>query len=203
VRLGAAVVIAMADSQAGAALGATRESLPAMAHPDDRLRACVGQYLGAVWRLLRRSGVPAADADDAAQQVFLVLARRMDDVLPGRELAFLLRTAVRVASQARRTHRRRPEVSDPSPETHPSSRPSPEHELVEREELAQLDAILGTLDESLRVVFVLYEIEEMTMAAIADVLGLPPGTVASRLRRARERFEVLAGAVRADVGGPP
>jgi RNA polymerase sigma-70 factor (ECF subfamily) len=191
----------MADQQAGAATGATREAWPATVHPDDRLRACVGQHLGAVWRVLRRSGVPAADADDAAQQVFLVLARRVDDVLPGRELAFLMRTAVLVASQARRTQRRRPEVSDPSPELHASSRPSPERELVEREELAQLDAILGALDESLRVVFVLYELEEMTMSAIAEILGLPTGTVASRLRRARERFEALAGAVRAEVGG--
>jgi RNA polymerase sigma-70 factor (ECF subfamily) len=51
-------------------------------------------------------------------------------------------------------------------------------------------------------VFVLFELEEMTMAAIAETLQIPPGTVASRLRRARERFEALAAIVRDDGGGP-
>jgi len=41
--------------------------------------------------------------------------------------------------------------------------------------------------------FVLFELEEMTMASIAEVLGLAPGTVASRLRRARATFESAAG----------
>jgi RNA polymerase sigma-70 factor (ECF subfamily) len=163
---------------------------------DERLAACVHAHLGAVWRMLRRSGVPEADADDAAQKVFLVLSRRMEDVLPGRELSFLLRTAVLVASEARRSQRRRREVSDPMPERHTSTAPGPERELLHQEALQQLDVILERMEEPLRVAFVLYELEEMTMAAIAQTLELPPGTVASRLRRARERFEELALAVR-------
>jgi RNA polymerase sigma-70 factor (ECF subfamily) len=157
--------------------------------------------LAAVWRVLRRNGVPGADADDAAQKVFLVLSRRMGEVVPGRELPFLLRTAVLVASDVRRTHRRRREVSDPAPELHSSRTPGPERELLHREALSQLDAILREMEEPLRVAFVLYELEEMTMAAIAETLEVPPGTVASRLRRARDRFVALAEVIRGEDGG--
>ena len=52
------------------------------------------------------------------------------------------------------------------------------------------------MDESLRAVFVLYELEEMTMAEISETLELPPGTVASRLRRARACFEELCSTLR-------
>jgi RNA polymerase sigma-70 factor (ECF subfamily) len=168
---------------------------------DERLRACVSAHLGAVWRVLRRNGVPAADADDAVQTVFLVLSRKAHHVEPGRELPFLLRTAVFVASEARRTLRRRRESKESSFDERPSDRPNPEHELLERERLSQLDGILKEMDEPLRVAFVLYEIEGLTMAAIAETLEVPLGTVASRLRRARARFEELAGVFRGASGG--
>ncbi len=150
-----------------------------------------------MWRVLRRNGVFEADADDAAQKVFLVFARKLHDVEEGRELAFLLRTATFVASEARRTHRRRHESGEPVSDMHESLAPSPHDAAVRREGIARLDAILEEMDETLRAIFVLYELEEMTMAEIADALELPPGTVASRLRRARERFEELCGATRA------
>jgi len=195
------VVASTVEADAGAAPGPAPGALRKLSHTDERLCACVRAHLAAVWRVLRRSGVPAADADDAAQKVFLVLSQKLKDVPQGRELSFLLRTAVLVASVTRRTQRRRREVSDPSPEERPSSMPTPEREVLQREALCQLDTILNEMDESLRVVFVLYEIEEMTMAAIAETLEIRQGTVASRLRRARERFEALAVGVRADGGG--
>jgi RNA polymerase sigma-70 factor (ECF subfamily) len=189
------------DADAGAVLGAARDPSLERSRADDRLRACVTAHLAAVWRMLRRNGVPAADADDASQKVFLVLSRKLKDVQPGRELPFLLRTAVLVASDVRRTHRRQREVSDPAPEAHSSILPGPEGELLQREALSQLDAILAAMEESLRATFVLYELEEMTMAAIAETLEIPLGTVASRLRRARDRFESLAEMVRNEHGG--
>jgi RNA polymerase sigma-70 factor (ECF subfamily) len=170
---------------------------------DERLRACVSAHMGAVWRVLRRNGVPAADADDAVQKVFLVLSRKAHGVEPGRERPFLLRTAVFVASEARRTQRRRRESKESSFDERPSDRPNPEHELLERERLSQLDAILKEMDEPLRVPFVLYEIEGLTMAVIAEIIEVPLGTVASRLRRARARFEQLAGVFRGAGGGEP
>ena len=168
---------------------------------DERLRACVRAHMGAVWRVLRRNGVPPADADDAVQKVFLVLSRKAHRVEPGRELPFLLRTAVFVASEARRTQRRRRESKESSFDERPSDRPNPEHELLERERLSQLDAILAEMDEPLRVPFILYEIEGLTLAVIAETIEVPLGTVASRLRRARARFEELAGIFRGAAGG--
>jgi RNA polymerase sigma-70 factor, ECF subfamily len=197
-----ALIASTIDSDGRATRGACRATGPERADADERLRACVRTHLARVWRVLRRNGVPAADADDEAQKVFLVLSRKAQAVQPGRELPFLLRTAVLVASEARRAQRRHREVSDPSVDAHESSKPSPERELLEREKLSQLDAILSAMEEPLRVAFVLYELEEMTMAAIAEALEVPPGTVASRLRRARERFEELAVALR-EAGGRP
>ena len=156
---------------------------------DARLRECVRAHLGAVWRVLRRHGVSEADADDAAQRVFLVLARKLDAVAAGRELPFLIRTATFVASETRRARRRRRESEDPPPDLLAPAAHEPDVALEQREALARLDAILEQMEEPLRTVFVLHEIEEMTMAAIAETLELPPGTVASRLRRAREVFE--------------
>jgi RNA polymerase sigma-70 factor (ECF subfamily) len=51
-----------------------------------------------------------------------------------------------------------------------------------------MDRVLESMPIALRSVLVLYEMEEMTMAEIAVMLGIPPGSVASRLRRAREHF---------------
>jgi RNA polymerase sigma-70 factor, ECF subfamily len=195
-------MVAMVDLDVRVPLTVAGRPSLARFEADDRLRASVGAHLGAVWRVLRRHGVPAGDADDAAQKVFLVLSRKMSDVAPGRELSFLLRTAVHVASDVRRTRRRRREDEDPSPEARSSSQPGPERALLQREALSQLDALLNELEPPLRAVFVLFELEEMTMAAISETLEIPPGTVASRLRRARERFEALAEVVRDDGGEP-
>ena len=163
----------------------------ATAAHDARVAACVRAHLGAVWRVLRRHGVSEADADDAAQRVFLVLSRKLGDVEVGRELPFLIRTATFVASEMRRTVRRRRESDEPPPDLLGPPAQQPDVAMERREALARLDALLERLDESLRSVFVLHEIEEMTMAEIAEALGVPPGTVASRLRRAREELESL------------
>ncbi len=168
----------------------THDARKAAADPA-RLRAAVGAHLRAVWRMLRRHGVSESDADDATQKVFLVLARKMDVVEVGRELPYLLRTAVLVASETRRTLRRRRESDDPPPDFAAPHETAPDVALEQREALAQLDAILDRLDPTLRTIFVLHEIEELTMAEIADTLQVPAGTVASRLRRAREAFEAM------------
>src|SRR3954470_14140087 len=77
-----------------------------------RVRALVTENFDFVWRSLVRLGVPRADAEDALQQVFLVASRKLDDIVPGRERAFLFGTAFRIAHRARRTRDRRREVLD-------------------------------------------------------------------------------------------
>jgi len=143
-----------------------------------------------VWRIVRRFGVPENSADDAAQEVFIIAARRLSDIAPGSERAFLFASAVRVAANARRALGARRECAeDDSMPEGVDPRPSAEA-LLDQKRLRQLlDCVLDELSDDLRVCFVLYELEGMSSPEIAELLSIPVGTVASRLRRAREAFE--------------
>ena len=165
---------------------------------DARLRALVDAHTATVWRVLRRTGVPAAEADDAVQRVFVVLSRKLAVVDEGCEVPFLLRTATLVASETRRTVRRRRESGEAVPDL-AEDRALPDELCAQRQAVEQLDRVLDAMDDALREVFVLYEIEELTMAEIAETLELAPGTVASRLRRARARFEQSCAALREEA----
>jgi len=172
-----------------ATLGRTAVTAPNAVAQHTRVDQMVRAHFGLVWRYLRRLGLSEADADDGAQQVFMTFARKHDAVETGRERSFLLGVALRVASDARRAHKRRRlepetamgEVTDPNPD--------PEQALDQQRVCALLDTFLEQLDEGARAVFVLYEVEGLTMREISDALDLSPGTVASRLKRARDRFE--------------
>jgi RNA polymerase sigma-70 factor (ECF subfamily) len=153
-----------------------------------RSRAMVVDHFAFIWRLLRRLGVPAGEVDDAAQQVFIVTTTRLAGIEPGRERAFLYGTAVRTAATIRRDLARRRKWVDAEPADGVSADPSPAELLERREAMALLDEILGGLADDLRVVFVLCEIEALQAAEVAAIQGIPVGTVASRLRRARREF---------------
>jgi len=169
--------------------GALAESAPALVEkPDVRARSMVSDHFDFVWRLLRRLGVPPAEVDDAAQQVFIVGTRRLVDIAPGSERTFLYGTALRMASTIRRNSRRRERfLQNVQAEPAASSR-TPHDELERRQALDVLDAVLHTLDDEQREVFVLCEIEELSAPQVASIVGIPVGTVASRLRRARRTF---------------
>ena len=141
-----------------------------------------------MWRVCRRLGLPAGDADDAAQQVFLVAARRLPEVRPGSERSFLYGTVVNVVAKWRQAHARRREDLDASLELIEAGLPSAEDLLDRQSERRLLDAMLDAMEHDLRVVFVLHEIEQLVVSQIAEALGIPRGTAASRLRRAREDF---------------
>jgi RNA polymerase sigma-70 factor (ECF subfamily) len=136
--------------------------------------------------LARRWGLSSADADDVAQMTVVVAGRRLEEIAPGCERAFVCRTALHLASKARRKQHLRAEQSDVNWEELGSAAPDPEQLLQRQRDRAELDAILGDLPENLRAVFVLFELELLTQVEIADTLRIPQGTVASRLRRARE-----------------
>jgi RNA polymerase sigma-70 factor (ECF subfamily) len=170
------------------------------------LAALAEEHFDYVWRLLRRLGLSEADADDGAQQAFLVASRRLDDIQVGSERAFLYRAAVNTAYKQRRSHARRRE--DELDELALECPGEPEiEELVDRRRArAILDAVIETLPMDFRVVFVLYEIDGLSTQEIADVVGIPLGTVASRLRRSRAEFEKCVTrleARRKHFGGKP
>ena len=167
-----------------------------------RLRAMVDDHIRFVARTLRNAGVPPSELDDEIQRVFMVAARRVDDVQLGSERRFLFQVAVNMAAHARRNLARRREVpSEGMPELI-EGRATPEEVIDRRRTRQLLDGILGGLPESLRAVFILFEFEEMNMAEIAAALRLPRGTVASRLRRARAqlRTHVTAIELASDLG---
>lgn len=153
-----------------------------------RLSRVLREQYDFVWRSLRRLGVPASDAEDVTQETFMTLSRRLGDVTPGSERAFLYRTAVNHAAHAHRSRARRRETPEAELDEAPSSARTPEDLLAGARARALCHELLDELNLDQRAVFVLFELEEMTMAEIAQVLELPMGTVASRLRRGRETF---------------
>lgn len=153
----------------------------------------VDAHFDFVWRSLRGLGVPAATADDAAQQVFWVAAQKIEAIVVGSERAFLFSAARGIAANARRGHARSREVQDEAAlAVQVDTRPDPEQMAASTEARALLETFLEALPEDLRTVFVLFELEGTSMVDMATVLDLPTGTIASRLRRAREAFRAAA-----------
>jgi RNA polymerase sigma-70 factor (ECF subfamily) len=174
-----------------------RVAASAAASPQ-RIRALFDAELPFVWRSLRRLGVPPAVTDDAAQEVFLVASRKLAEIEIGRERSFLFATALRIAANARRSFARRDARHDDALDGVVDPGPSPEAIADRARARALLDEVLAALDLDLRAVLVLHELEEMSMAEIAITLEIPPGTVASRLRRAREAFRTEVERRKAD-----
>lgn len=174
--------------------GDTRESGPVA---DERIRALFSAHFDWIWRVLRRLGVSANSVDDAAQQVFWTAARKILPEPGASDAKFLLAIAVRVASDHRRWRRRRREVDEMASDELCDAFPGADEELDRRRALAVADELLESLPWDLRIVFVLFEVEEKTSPEIAELLGVPLGTVASRLRRSREAFAKAAARFRA------
>ena len=180
----------MTPSSLALALGADAESSPPDAEPvEARVRRMVAQNVDALWRFMRRLGVEEGDLDDALQEVIWVTTERLGDIATTSERSFLFSTAFRVGSEHRRRRTRRGEVGEDQLENHQDGLPQPDSLTDQVRARALLDNMLEAMPTELRAVFTLYELEEMTTAEIATLLGLSLGTVKSRLRRAREDFE--------------
>ena len=158
------------------------------------------EHAAYAWRVLRRLGVEERDVEDVCQEVFVVIHRR----LPEFEGRSSLRTwvygvCVRVASDyRRRAGHRREIVTDEPPEQ--ESKDDPHHALAGSQARAQLDAILSQLDDDKRAVFVLHEIEQVTMSEIAEAVGCPLQTAYSRLHAARTKVANAVTRLHADAG---
>jgi RNA polymerase sigma-70 factor, ECF subfamily len=182
------------------AVDASAEDAPIKERCDEaRLRTVFRDHYDFIWRALRRLGLEDGRADDAAQSVFLTASRKLATIREGGERGYLFGIALRVASDARRASARRRER--PLEHAGETADPGPlaEEALDQHRARALLDAALAKLPLELRVVFFLHELEELSMSAIAELLGIPNGTVASRLRRARQEFEAIV--MRLNRGG--
>jgi RNA polymerase sigma-70 factor (ECF subfamily) len=151
------------------------------------LAALFEEHAPYVWRVLRRLGVAEADVEDLCQEVFLVIHRKLGE-FEGRSslTTWIYGICVRTASDyRRRAHRRREVVTGRFPEGAVSA--TQPDDVQRRQALALLDEALEALDEPKRAVFVLYEIEELSMPAVAEALECPVQTAYSRLHAARRR----------------
>lgn len=166
---------------------------------EERVRRMVKAHFDPLWRFMRRLGVEPMDLDDAMQEVVVIAASRLDDIPLESERSFLFSTAFRIASEYRRRRTSRREVDEGELAQHEDPGPEPDALTDRMRARAVLDRVLAAMPNELRAVFTLYEIEEMTMGEIAEVLGLPQGTVASRLRRAREQFEARVDRLQAQM----
>jgi RNA polymerase sigma-70 factor (ECF subfamily) len=154
------------------------------------VRSVFNQQFEFVWRALRRLGVADADLDDAVQEVFVVVHRKLP-TFEGRSriTTWLYGICFRVASEfSRSVKSKREDVTDAMPE-HADPADGPEERVQGREARARLDEVLAMLDDEKRAVLVLFEIEELPAEVVAEIVGVPVGTVYSRLRAARDEFE--------------
>lgn len=145
-------------------------------------------YAPFIWQGLRRLGVAAADVEDVCQEVFIVVHRKLGSFEHRSSVrTWLYGIALRCASEYRRRGVRR-EV--PASELEQPRTAASQMEALElRQARALLDAVLDTLDEDKRSVFVLYELEELPMTEVASICECPLQTAYSRLHAARQKVD--------------
>lgn len=149
------------------------------------------EHFAFVWRSLRRLGVPESDVSDAAQDVFLVVHRRLDD-FEGRSkmTTWLYGICLRVARDRKRlAHNRRRADDETALDEARDETADVAGEAERRQGMRLLEALLDMLPLEQRAVFTLFELEGLGGDAIAEMLDIPVGTVHSRLRLARDAFE--------------
>jgi RNA polymerase sigma-70 factor (ECF subfamily) len=149
------------------------------------------EHFDFVWKELRRLGVREPDAQDVTQKVFIVVYRKLPAFENRSSLrTWLFRVCLNAASDYRRSAPIRLEVATELAQIEDLSGPQEDgrEHADSRCRLATAEAILNKLSEAQRLVFVLFELEEMSGGEIAELLGISVGTVRSRLRLARELF---------------
>ena len=172
--------------------------------PDDDGRAfeeLLGEHLDALYRAaLRLLGGRVADAEDLLQETALRAFQRFDQLQdPGAAKSWMLTILTRTHLNTVRSQRRRPEtfLEDYDAQAFEDALvawrplPSPEEWTLSRAQQERLIAAVDRLDPELRATVVLAELEELPHREVAAALGIPTGTVASRLFRARRQLRAI------------
>lgn len=196
-------------SEPDVTLGAEAEAEPTLAEVvrPERTQAEVSATLAQlftshhelIWRTLRRLGASPEAAADCTQQAFVIAAERFFQVRPGCERAFLFSTAVGLAHTSRRREWRCQLEGDM--EVHGHSGRGDDQAARDHYARQLMDRVLGKMDATLVTVFVLFELEGLSSPEIAELVGVPLGTVASRLRRARQVFKADVEQLEINVEG--
>jgi RNA polymerase sigma-70 factor (ECF subfamily) len=148
------------------------------------------EHFAFVWRAAKRLGVTDGSLDDVVQEVFVVVHRRLGDFEGRSSLkTWLFGIALRVVRDHRRALRRRPIEPEVDPDALQSSANGPAENAEKAEAVRVLHALLDQLADERREVFVMADLEQMTMPEIAEALGINVNTAYARLRLARQEFE--------------
>lgn len=149
----------------------------------------VVEHAAFVWRALVHLGVSESQLKDVSQEVFLIATSKLADFEGRSSLRTWLYGICRnLAADARRRQAQAPELLDELPES--IMLPAQEGALWAKRAHAQLVRALGTLADEPRLVFILFEVEQLTMEEIAEATGAPLRTCYSRLEAAREHVRV-------------
>jgi RNA polymerase sigma-70 factor, ECF subfamily len=151
-------------------------------------RALFSEHARFAWRALVNFGLPPSEAEDACQEVFVVVLRRLEEgTVPEEPRAWLYSICWRVSAGYRRKGYRKKEVtSELADEAAPDSG-QPATLVERRRRLERLERALATLSDAQRAVFILYEIEQLSMREVAEALECSINTAFSRLYSARRR----------------
>lgn len=151
-----------------------------------------------VWRTLQRMGVDEHHLDDVSQEVFVVVMRKLS-TFDGSSLmtTWLYGICLRVASSWRKRAWRHREQSVEDPSDWDPGGAGGDEQMGNHEARRRLQAVLDRMDVDKRAVFVMFEVEELSTSEMAVLLGVPPGTVHSRLHAAREQFQLILSRLRA------
>jgi RNA polymerase sigma-70 factor (ECF subfamily) len=151
--------------------------------------AIYGEHFAFVWRCLRGLGVPEAGLDDAAQDVFVIVHRRLSEFRGESTLRTWLYAIVRnVASNARRSQRRKGELAE-LPVDAAASAGDPLQSAQDRQAARFVQSFLEGVGDKKRELFVLAVIEQMSVPEVAEALGIPLNTAYTRLRSVRADFQ--------------
>jgi RNA polymerase sigma-70 factor (ECF subfamily) len=154
------------------------------------------EYVGFVWRCLRTLGVPEASIDDAAQDVFVVVHRRLEDFRGESSLRTWLYGIVRNVAANQRRSRRRKGGAEPLDAELPSDCPPPDERAQAQQALSFVQAFAAQLDDKKRDLFVLALVEELSIPEVASILNIPLNTAYTRLRSVRQAFHLALEAER-------
>jgi RNA polymerase sigma-70 factor (ECF subfamily) len=164
---------------------------PATVDGAERLsfEALYERYFSFTWRALRHLGVPVAVLEDATQEVWMVVHRRLPQFeWRSAPHTWLFGIAMNLARNRRRGVRRTPEMLA-LPEHVMSARPDPEGQHAGQEAWLTVQRFLATLDDQRRAVFVCSMLEQLSAAETAEATGLDIATVYHSVRRLRQAFK--------------
>jgi RNA polymerase sigma-70 factor (ECF subfamily) len=154
---------------------------------DPSLADVFREHSAFVWRTLRHHGVAERELEDACQEVFVVVQQKLAEFRGDSSMTtWLYAIAWRVATGWRRRGARREEPVPVVPDA--PEEPRQEQSLERARARERLARLLERLDDDKRAVIVLYEIEEMPMARVAEMVGCPLQTAYYRLHAARREL---------------